>query len=54
MKYKYRIDEVDELGEFVRSINAYASEKRAEKTAEKLNTEALLEGTKKEYIVCKA
>jgi len=53
-KYKYRIDELDDLGRFVRSMNAYASRKRAEAVCDKLNAEAYFESTGKEYIVCEA
>ena len=53
MKYRFRIDEIDKTtGRFVRSINAYASRKRAEKECDKLNSEAYFGKSDKEYEVC--
>jgi len=42
MKYKYAIDEYEtETGRFIRSVNAYASEKRATSVADTMTAEAL-------------
>jgi len=52
MKYKYAIDEYDtETGRFVRSVNAYASEKRATAIAEAMTAEAQFTNDGHYYVV---
>ena len=51
MKYKFTVEEFDVLGNWVRSVNAYASKKRAETACERLETEAHFSGNCKRYEV---